>query len=425
MCFGKTKGSDENHWMAQLEYCSTDLDHLLHGKDAALREEYTPQLMVKLIREIIAGLCYCHDMGKCHLDLKPDNILLAETSSAAASTWTAKLADFGALVSETPTASADGDGQHGGSTQTAQWLGTYLWMPPEATGMNAEKGYPKGRICAEPDQPDSTFGASDWFSFGIMLWEMVTRQLPNEGMGEAFQGDLIDKVWVRANGQEDRTIKHGQSTSGGGQWKEDFRAVAKAYFHGNRPEIPDDCPPLLSKLMVACWQDKQQDRPTSSFMQRLSDLLPDEQWLEPPAQELSYEEFLGQLGLADKKDELAEYLSPGAELVELKQMDPEDLQEDILNDQDLGFGEETKTRFRAAVAELNGSSGGGGAGEEEEEKSASACAALEAAAALPAEALTVESMQKLIDIATAEKEVKDKRIAELEARLATFEDTPP
>jgi hypothetical protein len=79
-------------------------------------------------------------------------------------------------------------------------------------------------------------------------------------MGEAFQGDLIDKVWVHANGQEDRTM-------------------AKAYFHGSRLEIPGDCPPLLSKLMVACWQDKQQDRPTTSFMRRLSELSSDEQWL--------------------------------------------------------------------------------------------------------------------------------------------------
>jgi serine/threonine protein kinase len=422
MCFGKTKGSDENHWMAQLEYCSTDLDHLLHGKDAALREQYTPQLMVKLIREIIAGLCYCHGMGKCHLDLKPDNILLAETPSAAGPSWTAKLADFGALVSDTPTCSTAGDEQHGGSTQTVQWLGTYLWMPPEATGLNAQKGYPKGRICAEPDKqtPDSTFGASDWFSFGIMLWEMVTRQLPNEGMGEAFQSDLVDKVWVRANSQEDRTIKHGESTSGGGQWKEDFRAVAKAYFHGSRPEIPGDCPPLLSKLMVACWQDKQQDRPTTSFMRRLSELSSDEQWLEPPGQELSYEEFLGQLGLADKKDALAEYLSnPGAELVELKQMPPEDLDEDVLNDGDLGFDEETKARFRAAVAGLNGSGGGEGDGnDEEDEKSASACAALEVAAALPAETLTVESMQKLIDTAMA---AKDAAVAAAEEKVRQAE----
>ena len=64
----------------------------------------------------------------------------------------------------------------------------------------------------------------------------------------------------------------------------------------------------------------------------------------------------------------------------------------------------------------------------EDEKSAGARATLEVAA-LPAEALTVESMQKLIDTAVAEKDAmvaeKDKRIAELEARLAAFEDTPP
>jgi hypothetical protein len=89
--------------------------------------------------------------------------------------------------------------------------------------------------------------------------------------------------------------------------------------------------------------------------------------LEPPARELSYEEFLGQLGLADKKDALAEYLSePGAELVELKLMDPEELDEDVLNDGVLGFGEKTKARFRAAVAELRGSSDGDGDDEEEE-----------------------------------------------------------
>jgi hypothetical protein len=109
-------------------------------------------------------------------------------------------------------------------------------------------------------------------------------------------------------------------------------------------------------------------------------------------------------------------------------MDPEDLQEDILNDVDLDFDKETKTRFRAAVAELNGSGGdGGGEGGDgdEEEKSASACAALEAAAALPAETLTVETMQKLIDTAVTEKDAALAENAELRARLAAFESTPP
>ena len=438
MCFGKTKDSDENHWMAQLEYCSTDLDHLLHGKDAALlryeTSKYTPQLRVKLIREIVAGLCYCHRMGKCHFDLKPDNILLAETPSAVGPAWTAKLAAFGALVNET--AGAEKADQHRGSTQAAQWLGTYLWMPPKATGLNTERGYPKGRICVEPDEHTvgSQFGSSDWFSFGIMLWEMLEQELPHAGLGEAFSEELIAQVWVNDSGCEDRSLNPDDYTDAArsgmtlhpltdskGHWAQDFRAVAKAYFNGNRPEIPGDCPPLLSKLMIACWQDKQQDRPTSSFMQRLTDQLPAEQWLEPPGEAISYAEFLEQLGLADKEDELAEYLSePGAELTELKQMEPEDLDEDVLNDDELGFDEDTKARFRAAVIELRDSSGcGGEAGKGE--KPADACAALEAVARLPTEVQTVESMQKLLDSTAAENNAvvaeKDKLIAELEAKL--------
>jgi hypothetical protein len=259
-------------------------------------------------------------------------------------------------------------------------------------------------------------------------------------LGEAFSEELIAQVWVNDSGCEDRSLNPDDYTAAArsgmtlhpltdskGHWAQDFRAVAKAYFNGNRPEIPGDCPPLLSRLMIACWQDKQQDRPTSSFMQRLAEQLPDERWLEPPGEEISYTDFLAKLGLEARKDDLAEYLStPGKELVEIKQMDKDELDEDILDD--IGFDEATKARFQAAVAELNDSSGGGGevGGETE---SGGACAALQAAAALPAEALTAESMQKRIDTATAEKDAavteKDKVIAELEARLAAFEDTTP
>ena len=54
---------------------------------------------------------------------------------------------------------------------------------------------------------------------------------------------------------------------------------------------------------------------------------------------------------------MAEFLSkPGAELTELVQMDEDGLQDDILDDLDLGFSEETKTAFREAVAGLRESS---------------------------------------------------------------------
>eukprot|EP01046_Picozoa_sp_COSAG06_P051824 COSAG06_NODE_8552_length_2131_cov_1.619094_1_plen_561_part_00 len=432
MAFGKTKGSDAENWMMLLEFAPADLEHMLHGNDTALREQYKPKLMVKLMREIIAGLCYCHRAGRCHLDLKPENVLLAQDEKTSA--WTAKLADFGAVVSEDDkdTAQPTQDVRQQ-SAVTEQWLGTYLWMPPECTNLNAENAYPKGIVCDSPakakQDSNSVFGASDWFSFGIMVWEMLKQKLPHEGLGEAFSEELIEQVWVNESGSEDHSLNPNDYTAASrstmklhpssnitGQWAQDFRAVAKAYYRGNRPEITDDCPALLSKLMVACWQDRQQDRPTSTFMQRLADTrqLPDERWLEPPAQALTYDRFLEQLDLADRQEDLAEYLSePGAELTELAQMDERDLSDDILDDGDLGFDEETKARFRAAVAELKRSGRGG----EAKGKDGDACAALQVAAGLlHADAQTVDSMRAVV----AEK---DETIAEKDETIAEKDET--
>eukprot|EP01046_Picozoa_sp_COSAG06_P011644 COSAG06_NODE_668_length_13234_cov_75.848268_2_plen_496_part_00 len=456
MAFGKTKGSDTESWMMLLEFASMDLEHMLHGSDTALRKQYTPQLMVKLIREIIAGLCYCHSAGRCHLDLKPENCLLAKDE--ASGTWTAKLADFGAVVSEDDKDTMED--AHLQSAKTEQWLGTYLWMPPECTGLNAEKDYPKGRVCAQPSKEatDSKFGAPDWFSFGIMLWEMVTQQLPHTGLGLATddEGHLEQRVWVDINGKEKRDVKRGSEPAGGGEWKEDYRTVATAYYNSNRPSIPTDCPTLLSALMVACWQDRQQDRPSSSFMARLvadEDQLPVERWLEAPQpqQEPTYDSFLVGLGMEDRKVDLAEYLSkPGDELTELRQMDEQDLDDDILEDGDLGFDEEMKARFRAAVAELKqtgadpaGGQAGGAAASgavADAKGNGGACAALEALLDLPADAHTqamqaVEAERDTLmserdaalsarDASVSERDAALSEVAELKARLAAFEGTP-
>ena len=45
-------------------------------------------------------------------------------------------------------------------------------------------------------------------------------------------------------------------------------------------------------------------------------------------------------------------MEDGNELRDLKQMDEGDFNDDILNDDDLGFDEETKERFREAVRAL-------------------------------------------------------------------------
>jgi serine/threonine protein kinase len=92
-------GEQKKSNMMLLTICETDLEKMIYGKDQkrpTLHDDYTPQLMVKLIREIIAGLCYCHSKGVCHLDFKPENCLLAKEDDSGK--WTAKIADFGAEV---------------------------------------------------------------------------------------------------------------------------------------------------------------------------------------------------------------------------------------------------------------------------------------------------------------------------------------
>jgi serine/threonine protein kinase len=155
--------------------------------------------------------------------LKPENCLLAKDDSGR---WTAKLADFGAdasrdskepelkpepeLEPEPKPEPEPGPEPKRVATKFHQWLGTYLWMPPEATGLNAEQSYPKGRVCAHRTEEKkygptpSIFGASDWFSFGIMLWEMWTEKLPHEGLGLAMdvEGHLTQQVWCSSKGKE-------------------------------------------------------------------------------------------------------------------------------------------------------------------------------------------------------------------------------
>lgn len=109
----------------------------------------------KAASEILYGLKDLHKCGKVHRDLKPENVLLRENGSAV-------LTDFGIT----------GD-QNNRITQSDVWgtprqlFGTYAYMPPEQ--VNPRK-YGKMHAIVLP--------TTDIFSFGVMMYQMITGELP-------------------------------------------------------------------------------------------------------------------------------------------------------------------------------------------------------------------------------------------------------
>jgi serine/threonine protein kinase len=101
--------------------------------------------VVSIALDIARGLEYIHLKGIVHRDIKPENILFDGE-------FCAKVVDFGVACEEIYCNLLGDD------------PGTYRWMAPEMY-----KHKPYGRKV-------------DVYSFGLVLWELVTGSLPYEDM---------------------------------------------------------------------------------------------------------------------------------------------------------------------------------------------------------------------------------------------------
>ncbi|XAR68720.1 Dual-specificity kinase [Bertholletia excelsa] len=145
-----------------------------------------------------------HTNGIIHRDLKPDNLLLTANHESV------KLADFGLAREESVT-----------EMMTAE-TGTYRWMAPElystVTLRQGEKKHYNNKV--------------DVYSFGIVLWELVTNRMPFEGMSN-------------------------------------LQAAYAAAFKQERPSLPEDISPDLAFIMQSCWVEDPHMRPTFSQIIRM------------------------------------------------------------------------------------------------------------------------------------------------------------
>jgi predicted Ser/Thr protein kinase len=130
---------DGNFYIAMEFMEGTTLQEMLAEKRILTAEE-----AIHLSREICKGLDYAHTHGIVHRDVKPANIMITNRGAV-------KIMDFGIAKA-------------GGSvTSTGTVLGTPNYMSPEQV-----KGRPLD-------------GRSDIFSFGVILYEMLTGEKPFAG----------------------------------------------------------------------------------------------------------------------------------------------------------------------------------------------------------------------------------------------------
>jgi serine/threonine protein kinase len=215
-----------------LEYAAGgDLTHRLQDAAGSLLK-FSWKDRVQCASDIASGMSFLHSQGFIHRDLKSMNVLCDEHGKCM-------IADLGLARRLERAADADSTSKNKNKNQLSlqnaclnerkvegmtAWQGTAAWMAPEVTSYDYSLSV-------------------DVFSFGVILWELLTCRMPWAGSAYTFPHLIIGAV-----------------------------------LRGERPEVTNDdlkdVPDGYVALMKQCWQTEPKERPTFKHaMSMLSSLL--------------------------------------------------------------------------------------------------------------------------------------------------------
>lgn len=136
-----------------LQYCPQSLSDVIRDN------HIPPPMVLDWARQVANGMHYLHSQGMVHRDLKSPNILIAQDKR------TLKISDFGCSR------------EVGERSTKMSFSGTVAWMAPEII---------RGEACTDK---------IDVWSFGVVLWELLTGELPYKGV------DVAAVVWGVGSGK--------------------------------------------------------------------------------------------------------------------------------------------------------------------------------------------------------------------------------
>jgi serine/threonine protein kinase len=137
-------------------------------------------LKVKIMFQAAKGMQFLHSSGIVHRDLKSLNLLLDAK-------WNVKVSDFGLtrFKSSLKSKSINGGG-NGGQHQSpaGELAGSVPWMAPEVL----------------EEQNGLDYSLADVYSFGVIMWEVLTREQPYAGMMPAQIAVAVIRNDLRPSG---------------------------------------------------------------------------------------------------------------------------------------------------------------------------------------------------------------------------------